>query len=158
MKRSRAPVPLCLRIIRIIRILCILCILCILSPLPTFSTPTAGAGQDLHDIVLERGQALHAIVLEPELVIESDEDESEFLIGRVSSVVVDSHGTIYVGDSQLVSVLKFSDSGEYLGKFGSEGPGPGEIMKHFTMGIDDDDRLAFAGVGGRITRYRMRLE
>jgi hypothetical protein len=143
--RSSALVPLCLRIIPI------LCILCILCPLPTFSTPTAGASEALRAIVLEPDQGPRDIVFEPDLVIESDEDESEFLIGRVSSVVVDSHGTIYVGDSQLVSVLKFSDSGEFLGKFGSEGPGPGEIMKHFTMGIDAHDRLAFAGVSGRVT-------
>lgn len=89
------------------------------------------------------------IVLEPDLVIGNDEDG--VLIGRVSSVVVDSHGTIYLGDSQMVSVLKFSDSGEFLGKFGSEGPGPGEIMKHFTMGIDGKDRLVFAADGGRVT-------
>ena len=94
-------------------------------------------------------QELREIVLEPDLVLGSDEDG--VLIGRVSSVVVDSHGTIYVGDSQLVSVLKFSDSGEFLGKFGSEGPGPGELMKHFTMGIDGRDRLVFAAAGGRVT-------
>ncbi len=112
-----------------------LCVICV-SPAP--ATAADAADQELHEIVLE-----------PDLVIGNDEDG--VLIGRVSSVVVDSHGTIYVGDNQLVSVLKFSDSGKFLGKFGSEGPGPGEIMKHFTMGIDGKDRLVFAANSGRVT-------
>ncbi len=91
------------------------------------------------------------IALEPDLVIGSEPDRDGVLLHHVNSIVVDSHGDLYFGDFGLYQIDHFSDSGEFLGKFGSAGAGPGELMDLFVMGIDDRDRLAFAGIGGRVT-------
>lgn len=50
----------------------------------------------------------------------------EYMFGRINSLAVAPDGSIYVFDSQVPALRKYSASGEYVATFGREGSGPGE--------------------------------
>jgi len=89
-----------------------------------------------------------SIRFEEDLVLGNDSDQ---LIGHAADVVVDSKGYIYLGDLGFQHIQKYSPEGDLVDEFGSVGEGPGELMFPFSLGIDEHDRLYFAGNGGRVT-------
>ena len=89
------------------------------------------------------------LVITPDIELGTD-DEGEYFFGRVSSVIEDSQGHIYVADTTQMCVFKFRADGEFVERLGSAGGGPGDLMPYFTLGIDSQDCIYFAGVGGRV--------
>jgi hypothetical protein len=53
----------------------------------------------------------------------------EFMFGSVSALAVSPDGEIYVTDTQVPAVRKYSAEGEYLYDLGREGGGPGEYKR-----------------------------
>ncbi|MDZ7808434.1 MAG: 6-bladed beta-propeller [Gracilimonas sp.] len=56
-----------------------------------------------------------------------DADNPEILIGAFSGMTVDDQGLIYIADTKLQQIHKFSSEGNYLASIGREGKGPGEF-------------------------------
>lgn len=67
------------------------------------------------------------VTLESSLIIGEQTDNENPIFNRISDVVVDEAGRIYVLDSGDVKVKVFSSSGEPLLTFGSPGQGPGDF-------------------------------
>lgn len=64
-----------------------------------------------------------------EVRIGSLEGDEEYLFGSVGSVSVGLDGTIFVADWQLTTIKRFRADGEYLGRVGRRGGGPGEYLQ-----------------------------
>lgn len=77
-------------------------------------------------------------------------DDEEVFFGTVSAVAEDSAGHIYVADQKQSVVLKFSPAGEFEGRLGQAGSGPGTIMPWFCLAIGPGDEIHLAGIGRRI--------
>ena len=86
--------------------------------------------------------------LEVDLVL--DDETEDYFIGRISSVVEDSRGDIYIADPSQESVLRFSAGGDFIGMLGTAGSGPGTIMPQFALAVSRDDRFYLTGQGGRV--------
>ena len=56
-----------------------------------------------------------------------DADNPEILIGAFSGMAVDDQDHIYIADTKLQEIHKFSPEGNYLASIGREGKGPGEF-------------------------------
>ena len=99
---------------------------------------------------LAQNRELGVIELEVNLVLGGEDEADEYILGRVSSVVEDSEGNIYVSDVEQLAILKFASSGRFLASMTSVGDGPGDLMRYASLAIDSRDRLYFSGQGGRV--------
>jgi len=57
---------------------------------------------------------------------ELESDREEYLIGRISGLVVDTAGNIYAYDGQVPALRKYGPDGRFIMTLGREGGGPGE--------------------------------
>ncbi len=57
------------------------------------------------------------------------EEDEDVIFGVLSAIKADDAGNLYLLDQQLVEVMVFSRSGEYLRSIGREGEGPGEFRR-----------------------------
>ncbi len=79
------------------------------------------------------------LTYDKQLVISGD--DPDVLIGSISGLTVDDQGHLYIADSQLQQIHKFSSEGEFLTSLGREGKGPGEF-ENFNPNIKTrSDRL-----------------
>ncbi len=69
------------------------------------------------------------VLLEPEMVLGVFEGPDEYMLGRVRSLAVSESGEIYLVDSQIPALRKYSVDGTHLATFGREGGGPGEYKR-----------------------------
>ncbi len=81
-------------------------------------------------------------------------DTAVAALGRLSSMVFDRHGTLYVMQQQPVRILVFDSTGHYRRTIGREGDGPGEIV-HGTLGVLGDTLLVHQGWGSRLTWFAL---
>jgi len=88
--------------------------------------------------------------VEVDLVLGSDDDQEAYIIGSPSSVVESFAGDIFVGDSRQMKVLRFTESGEFLGYLGKTGDGPTDLMRRFCLAIDSEDKIYIVGQGRRV--------
>src|SRR5690606_577141 len=65
--------------------------------------------------------------LERAVRIGAAEGEEAYTFGRVAGVYVAPDGRIFVGDAQAREVRIFSTEGEFVGRLGRTGEGPGEF-------------------------------
>ena len=71
-----------------------------------------------------------------------DIDQSNYNLGKIGGITTDTRGNIYVGDSGLYRILKFSSKGQFLHSFGfGNGMEPGEFMDLRGIAVDKDDNL-----------------
>lgn len=68
---------------------------------------------------------LKELTFSKELLV--DADNPEILIGAFSGMAVDDQNHIYIADTKLQQIHKFSSEGNYLASIGREGKGPGEF-------------------------------
>jgi len=62
----------------------------------------------------------------PEMRIGVLDGADEYMLGEVRSLAVSDSGEIYLMDSQVPALRKYSAEGEFVATFGREGGGPGE--------------------------------
>ncbi|MBN2790795.1 MAG: 6-bladed beta-propeller [Candidatus Delongbacteria bacterium] len=74
---------------------------------------------------------------------ESDDDPEERVFSKVSDIVVDSKGSIYIADSHSSTIKKFDRAGKYIKTFGRLGNGPGEYGMLGDMSIFNDTIVVF---------------
>lgn len=74
-----------------------------------------------------------APTLREELRIGSVMGAEEYSFGSVGDVLVHPNGTIWVGDSQLHAIRRYSSEGTYLDQVGRDGEGPGEFRSPTRM-------------------------
>ena len=80
-------------------------------------------------------------------------DDDEVFFGTIGAVKSDAEGNIYLLDSQLSEVHRFSPDGELLGTIGQEGDGPGEMRAPNDLFILDDGTVCvLQGFPGRVVR------
>ena len=72
-------------------------------------------------------KAVTSVRVELEELWERGGEDDDVLFGRLSQLVQDADGNLYVLDSQLSEIQVFSPSGEFLRTVGREGEGPGEF-------------------------------
>lgn len=84
-----------------------------------------------------------------------DGPEEHMFGGRMHSLGVGPDGDRFLLDFALREARRFSASGEYLGRIGGSGRGPGEFIAPVAMGWDAQDRLwvATAFRAGRYTVF-----
>jgi len=70
---------------------------------------------------------------------EGEDENLQFY--KISTVVKDSKGNIYILDSGNFRVQKFNPQGKYLSTIGRKGLGPGEFGISYDMDIDENDNL-----------------
>lgn len=73
-----------------------------------------------------------------DLEIGSPDEAGADVFGRVSGLIEDADGRIYVGDIQANEVRVFSPAGEHLYSFGEPGAGPGELNGPCCFGLSPD--------------------
>ncbi len=74
--------------------------------------------------------------------------------GRIQGVAGDREGRVYVADAFQSFVWAFEPSGAQLGRVGSIGEGPGELLGPGGIALDSNNRLLVASTGnGRVAAY-----
>ncbi len=68
-------------------------------------------------------------------------DEELNYFARISSLCVDSDGSLYVADSVHHKIFKFNNQGKYINSFGSQGQGPGEFLGTLRISIGNNGKL-----------------
>jgi len=76
--------------------------------------------------------------------------DDAYFLATVGSVVEDSRGNVYVGETKQECVFAFAPDGAFLRRMGRAGDGPADLMRHFTLAIDRADRIHVAGMGSRV--------
>jgi hypothetical protein len=56
-------------------------------------------------------------------------EDCDILLGTITEAATDSHGNVYLLDTQLCHVIMISPDGEYLRTLSREGEGPGEVSR-----------------------------
>lgn len=85
-----------------------------------------------------------------ELFLGGDDPESDVVFGRISGITVDSRGRIFVLDGGFAHVVMYDPGSMETRTFGRKGEGPGEFNQPTAIGIDSNDRIYVASMGGRI--------
>lgn len=109
------------------------------------------------------GQNVQAV---EELRIGTLDGAEEEMFGRIGSMAVTSDGTIWVEDSQVPIIRRFSPDGTFLGNVGREGEGPGEYLRMQGMKPMPDGGVAiwdprntrisvYEGDGAFVTSHRV---
>ena len=85
-------------------------------------------------------------LFQKQLAIGTDDiDQSNYNLGVIGGIATDTRGNIYVGDTGLYRILKFSSKGQFLHSFGSgNGVEPGEFMDLRDIAVDKDNNLFVA--------------
>ncbi len=74
-----------------------------------------------------------------------DIDQPNYNFGHISGIDTDTSGNIYVGDTGLYRILKFSSRGQFLHSFGNgNGMELGEFMDLRGIAVDKDNNLFVA--------------
>ncbi len=73
--------------------------------------------------------------------------------GQVRSVVLDSHGTLYVLEPEVARVSVFDTTGEFLGTRGRKGRGPGEFLSPPSIAMLHDSLVVFAPWNQRFVMF-----
>jgi hypothetical protein len=92
---------------------------------------------ELQGVPLEERDA-GTVRLVDDLVLGVDDTTAEALLYRPVGIVAAADGRMFVADSGDRRVLRFAADGGYLGSFGREGQGPGELLNIFSMAIAGD--------------------
>jgi hypothetical protein len=89
----------------------------------------------------EKAAAVKEILFEKEMAIGEVEGDENYMFGKTISFCVDSHGNVYVLDSDRKHVRKFGPDGKYLLTFGRQGQGPGEFQSPSEARLSPDGQL-----------------
>jgi hypothetical protein len=92
---------------------------------------------ELQGVPLEERDA-GTVRLVDDLVLGADNATTEALLYRPVGIVAAADGRMFVADGGDRRVLRFAADGGYLGSFGREGQGPGELLNIFSMAIAGD--------------------
>lgn len=65
-------------------------------------------------------------------------DSDIILFSNILRLKTDSKNNIYILDSRNFCIVKFSDQGKFLKKFGRQGNGPGEFTRPYDLEIQND--------------------
>ncbi len=82
-------------------------------------------------------------------------DTDENPITTFGSVITDSDGRVYIGDPRQHTIHLFMQDGDYLGRFGREGGGPGEFRWVGRMNIHDNRLYAYDPNGNRVNIFEL---
>ena len=97
------------------------------------------------------------ILFQKQLTIGTDDiDQSDYNLGKIGGIATDGGGNIYVGDSDLYRIMKFSSKGQFLHSFGNgNGMEPGEFIDLRGIAVGKDNNLFAADFKTkRITIFR----
>ncbi len=83
--------------------------------------------------------------LKEDLVIGTDEKNTDYHFEIMSDIKADDHGNIYVVDQQAHSILVFNKDGNYLKNIGRKGQGPGEFIYPSELTIIEDKIVVYSG-------------
>jgi hypothetical protein len=104
---------------------------CLLSMAPTGVSQAQGESEKVKvDGVLHvknSEKPAQVVRVELEELWERGGDDDDIFFGRLSQLVHDAEGNLYVLDSQLSEIQVFTQSGDHLRTVGREGEGPGEF-------------------------------
>lgn len=75
------------------------------------------------------------------------------IFGKVQDCAINSNGEILVLDRGYVCIHRFSEDGAYLGRFGGEGEGPGDMRNPSALAIGPNDEIYVAGLSARVVIY-----
>ncbi|MBN2417003.1 hypothetical protein JXO52_14255 [bacterium] len=82
-----------------------------------------------------------------EVAVYGDIGIGEGYLTTPDNVVVDAAGHVYITDSREYCIKKYSADGTFLGRFGSQGQGPGEcIAQPFLLTLTNDSLLCTASL------------
>ena len=100
------------------------------------------------------------MVLKEDLIIGTNEKNTDYYFEVISDIKADENGNIYVVDSSANSVKVFNSKGKYLKDIGRQGQGPGEFMAPMGMAIVKDKisvysmgRLSFFTLDGDFIQH-----
>ena len=74
-------------------------------------------------------------------LIGTDSGPAPYMFGDISSVVVDSAGTVFVADRMENEVSVFSSTGDFRFHIGRSGSGPGELQAPCCLMLGGGDEL-----------------
>jgi hypothetical protein len=102
-------------------------------------------------LVVNPEEPVTAVRVEPRQLWERGGEDDDIFFGRLSQIVTDDDGNLYVLDSQLSEVVVFTPDGEYLRTVGREGEGPGEFVGGSDMFLGPNGLLGIVRIfPGRI--------
>ncbi len=81
--------------------------------------------------------------------IGGDTMEEEYILAKPFNIAYDSKGNLFILDYQDKCIKKYNPEGKHIVTFGSEGKGPGEIMRASGIEVDPDDNIVIYDSGGR---------
>lgn len=100
------------------------------------------------------------IDLKEDLIIGTNEKNTDCYFEVISDIKADESGNIYVVDSSANSIKVFNREGKYFEDIGRQGQGPGEFMSPMGMAILEDKitvysmgRLSFFTLGGDFIQH-----
>ncbi len=88
-----------------------------------------------------------------ELFVGGDDPDSDVVLGRVADIAVDSRGRMLILDSGFCRVTVYDPEQMTMRTFGRKGEGPGEFNQPTAIGVDAQDRVYVASMGGRIAVF-----
>jgi hypothetical protein len=85
------------------------------------------------------------------LILGSEDGDDAF--GRIADIAVDSRGRWIILDADSSCVKVYHPDSLTMKSFGRKGEGPGEFNRPTALGIDANDRIYVASMGGRIAVF-----
>lgn len=81
-------------------------------------------------------------------------NDSDLIMGDISSVAVDSNGDVYIADSDQLTIHRFTSDGSFIESFGRDGDGPGEFRSLLRIRYREGKVYALDRSQNRITAFR----
>lgn len=72
-------------------------------------------------------------------------------------IAVGSDGTIFVSDSSNRNIQRFTPSGQFLLRWGTEGAGPGQFLSVEGLAADRSGRIYATDIGGAAANHRIEV-
>ena len=122
---------------------------CLSSILLVACTAVDGTADDAPAAEAREGIVEHTI---DESAAGEGDSSDAYIFARVSGMVTDGKGRLYVADSRTEDVRVFGADGRFLHRIGRKGQGPGEFDGPCCLALRDDDRTLWVRDGGN-ARY-----
>jgi DNA-binding beta-propeller fold protein YncE len=119
-----------------------------------FNYPRAAAiGPNGYLYIVDKAGRIQALTQSGEFVL--DWRMPEIDAGKPTGLGIAPDGTVYAADTHYARVVYYSPHGEYLGRFGSFGEGPGQFRLPTDVAIDADGFIYVSEYGGndRISKF-----
>jgi hypothetical protein len=116
----------------------------------SYEVETKNGIKIVHNSKTPAGKGFKDLHWSEDLVIGGESENEDYVFVQPIEIVADALGNVYVLDYKDCTAKKFDSNGKFMARIGRNGQGPGEFEFPASISIDENNRVYFGDLMGKI--------